>query len=169
MAPLSRPLLALVAVLATFQNSLGFQPSRTNALFRRNEYTRTLSVASQDTATETETTKDVVPYSISRGDGSTGGGGLSMPNAVEDELKRPKVGAEMPHGRPSWFRVPAPSQGKPMVWCLSTRGVLECTISHETNQTKPNQTTPHHSRQSCHVTSRHYSTVTQHLILATPR
>jgi hypothetical protein len=35
-------------------------------------------------------------------------------NIVEDDvgkLKRPKVGAEMPHGRPSWFRVPAPSQG----------------------------------------------------------
>ncbi len=28
----------------------------------------------------------------------------------EDGLVRPKVGAAMPHGRPSWFRVPAPSQ-----------------------------------------------------------
>eukprot|EP00957_Ditylum_brightwellii_P172520 13134532-Ditylum_brightwellii.AAC.1 len=27
-----------------------------------------------------------------------------------DNLVRPKVGAEMPKGRPSWFRVPAPSQ-----------------------------------------------------------
>jgi len=35
---------------------------------------------------------------------------------VEDEeqdgLRRPKVGAEMPNGRPSWFRVPAPSQSE---------------------------------------------------------
>lgn len=65
-----------------------------------------------------------VPYHVSRGDGSTGGGGLPMPQnnrnqilhldndeLVNDDLKRrPKVGAEMPHGRPSWFRVPAPSQ-----------------------------------------------------------
>ncbi len=28
----------------------------------------------------------------------------------EDKLVRPKVGAEMPKGRPSWFHVPAPSQ-----------------------------------------------------------
>jgi hypothetical protein len=109
---LPRPLFALVAVFATLQISQGFQLSpRTNALSR-------LSVASQDTEKATEK----VPYSISRGDGSTGGGGRSMPNknagaeqsTVEDddeELKRPKVGAEMPHGRPSWFRVPAPSQG----------------------------------------------------------
>ena len=59
-------------------------------------------------------------YRIIRGDGSTGGGGLPMPRRVDDDvvrdtdslLKRPKVGAEMPHGRPSWFRVPAPSQAK---------------------------------------------------------
>lgn len=30
----------------------------------------------------------------------------------EDGLRRPKVGAEMPNGRPSWFRVPAPSQSE---------------------------------------------------------
>jgi len=29
---------------------------------------------------------------------------------VDEEKRRPKVGAEMPLGRPSWFRVPAPSQ-----------------------------------------------------------
>jgi lipoic acid synthetase len=53
-----------------------------------------------------------VPYEIARGDGSTGGGGLPMPSSLqnEDALVRPKVGAEMPQGRPSWFRVPAPSQ-----------------------------------------------------------
>ena len=32
--------------------------------------------------------------------------------ATSSGLKRPKVGAEMPMGRPSWFRVPAPSQAE---------------------------------------------------------
>jgi len=53
------------------------------------------------------------PYVVARGDGSTGGGGLAMPRAdpdTEGGLRRPKVGAEMPVGRPSWFHVPAPSQ-----------------------------------------------------------
>jgi hypothetical protein len=122
---LSHPLLALVAVFATLQISQGFQltpGTNTNALSRRNECTR-LFVASQDTDTSTES-KEKISYSISRGDGSTGGGGLPMPNknAVEqveedtDELKRPKVGAEMPLGRPSWFRVPAPSGGKSVLY-----------------------------------------------------
>jgi hypothetical protein len=70
-----------------------------------------------------------LPYAVARGDGSTGGGGLPMPDQMrkqkqqfreeedteEEEdsprLRRPKVGAEMPKGRPSWFHVPAPSQG----------------------------------------------------------
>ena len=56
-----------------------------------------------------------VPYIVARGDGSTGGGGLPMPNKSgeqeDDDLTRPKVGAAMPKGRPSWFKVPAPSQG----------------------------------------------------------
>jgi len=75
---------------------------------------------SETTTTTTTTTADK-PYAIARGDGSTGGGGLPMPkkrkgNEEEEEgdkndnLVRPKVGAEMPKGRPSWFRVPAPSQ-----------------------------------------------------------
>ena len=59
--------------------------------------------------------KENVPYVVSRGDGSVGGGGLAMPRVSEEDdkgLRRPKVGAEMPVGRPSWFRVPGPSQGK---------------------------------------------------------
>ena len=69
-------------------------------------------------STTNEQSKDEVqPYVIARGDGSTGGRGLPMPKQlVEDEeqdgLRRPKVGAEMPNGRPSWFRVPAPSQSE---------------------------------------------------------
>ena len=79
-----------------------------------------------------------LPYVIARGDGSTGGGGIPMPKQRQaqklkeeldasnktdatdqnehknenDNLRRPKVGAEMPNGRPSWFRVPAPSQSQ---------------------------------------------------------
>lgn len=57
----------------------------------------------------------VVPYIVARGDGSTGGGGLPMPheagNSGNTGQARPKVGVEMPKGRPSWFRVPAPSHG----------------------------------------------------------
>ncbi|KAL7484767.1 hypothetical protein ACHAW6_010391 [Cyclotella cf. meneghiniana] len=64
-------------------------------------------------------------YVVSRGDGSSGGGGVPMkkPNQSgrqhvqeTDEgdvnLVRPKVGAPMPIGRPSWFHVPAPSQAE---------------------------------------------------------
>jgi len=58
-------------------------------------------------------------YIESRGDGSTGGGGVPMkrrrndgqPGTDDDVegLVMPRRGAEMPKGRPSWFRVPAPS------------------------------------------------------------
>jgi hypothetical protein len=72
-----------------------------------------LCLASQEVSNaETTTTKDdepfvvdhSIPYTVARGDGSTGGGGLPMPKQwvgeVEDigNLKRPKVGAEMPKG-----------------------------------------------------------------------
>lgn len=59
--------------------------------------------------------EESLPYAVARGDGSTGGGGLAMPKVSEEEddgLRRPKVGADMPVGRPSWFRVPGPSQGR---------------------------------------------------------
>jgi hypothetical protein len=81
------------------------------------------------------TMNDSQSYATLRGDGSTGGGGVAMPrskrphtdvgspmelfdissNSEEKQdglLRRPKVGAEMPKGRPSWFRVPAPSQAE---------------------------------------------------------
>ncbi|KAG7340131.1 lipoyl synthase [Nitzschia inconspicua] len=59
---------------------------------------------------QSHTEQEHVPYVIARGDGSTGGGGVPMPRASKDDgLRRPKVNAEMPEGRPSWFRVPAPS------------------------------------------------------------
>jgi len=91
-------------------------------------------LANNPTTTSTTTSSS---YVLERGDGSTGGGGLPMPKNFnihkasktksstiddiiqqeerdnhedEDEKRRPKVGADMPLGRPSWFRVPAPSQ-----------------------------------------------------------
>ena len=101
-----------------------------------------LRVASQDVSTETKaaagaTTQDddditeSVPYAIARGDGSTGGGGLSMPRATEEEdgLVRPKVGAEMPVGRPDWFRVPAPSQGRNLLLYEIMGYLLACFCS----------------------------------------
>jgi hypothetical protein len=77
---------------------------------------------------ETKEAVEHVQYSVLRGDGMSGGGGRAMPNASEEdsELRRPKVGAEMPKGRPSWFKVPAPSQGK--YHCdayLPTAGIFE--------------------------------------------
>ena len=94
-----------------------------------------LAVSSQQI--EETSTQGELPYVVTRGDGSTGGGGLPMPerfrdgakesgrasvtpeedgSADADGLRRPKVGAEMPHGRPSWFKVPAPSQGEILVF-----------------------------------------------------
>jgi len=64
--------------------------------------------------TETKSQQQQSEYEKARGDGSSGGGGVPMPKQViveedDDGLVRPKVGAEMPKGRPSWFHVPAPS------------------------------------------------------------
>ena len=74
------------------------------------------SVASKDSILTDNVDEQQIQsdYQLSRGDGSTGGGGLPMPRQMDDDdgLKRPKVGAEMPNGRPSWFRVPAPSQAE---------------------------------------------------------
>lgn len=69
----------------------------------------------------TESTQKQSSYEVARGDGSSGGGGVPMKkqqkqldNSIDDDdnLVRPKVGAEMPKGRPSWFRVPAPSSSE---------------------------------------------------------
>lgn len=108
-------------------------------------------------------TVPTVPYVIARGDGSTGGGGLPMPNSsksrgksslvvsregvvVEDDnddehyndqegddgddqqLRRPKVGAPMPNGRPSWFRVPAPSQSSTSRYTQVKESLKELTL-----------------------------------------
>eukprot|EP00977_Amphora_coffeiformis_P002988 scaffold569_cov165-Amphora_coffeaeformis.AAC.21 len=83
---------------------------------RTNIIVRYQSTSSQETTTtveETTTKAAASPYVITRGDGSTGGGGLPMPKQMAqdddaEKLRRPKVGAEMPVGRPDWFKVPAP-------------------------------------------------------------
>lgn len=89
------------------------------------------STTEESTATRQQTDDDddkELSYVIARGDGSSGGGGVPMKKKAtssaestanessnddddeEDGSVRPKVGAPMPNGRPSWFHVPAPSQ-----------------------------------------------------------
>lgn len=91
------------------------QLSTSNA-FTTIQTQRSIKLVLQSTADDEVKTEPAQPYIVTRGDGSTGGGGLPMPAQLrtedeeEDGLRRPKVGAEMPNGRPSWFRVPAPSQ-----------------------------------------------------------
>ena len=99
-----------------------------------NHVTSTL-FATESSTQSSSSASESVKYLIARGDGSSGGGGVPMKKAVssrsttnpsqqqpksepqpesneEDDmpnLVRPKVGAPMPRGRPSWFHVPAPS------------------------------------------------------------
>jgi len=104
--------------------------SPSSALFSTTEEATTATQQQQ------HTDESEISYVVARGDGSSGGGGVPMKkkkkasaestltstiainesnnNNVNDEeddgLVRPKVGAPMPNGRPSWFHVPAPSQ-----------------------------------------------------------
>ncbi|CAB9503697.1 Lipoyl synthase, mitochondrial [Seminavis robusta] len=104
-----------VALLQCLHHAQAFQPLSSPRI----SSTR-IAVTSQEPTTadpvQTNTeNEEIVPYAVARGDGMTGGGGLSMPHVSEEEddgLRRPKVGAEMPLGRPDWFRVPGPSQAK---------------------------------------------------------
>jgi hypothetical protein len=98
------------------QRACSVVPLHKDARRCRNILRAESSIASSAETTLAAPTADI-PYVVTRGDGSTGGGGLPMPKNMEDhELfeskRRPKVGAEMPRGRPSWFKVPAPSQCK---------------------------------------------------------
>ena len=121
--------LLLQSALLLVLGCQGWQPTITTkpaAAARRSTTTRLHVLSSQE---------QEVSYVVSRGDGSTGGGGLPMPTAnrdpeqasssegEEDGLVRPKVGAEMPNGRPSWFKVPAPSQGK---FCCDLSSTVGC-------------------------------------------
>ncbi len=130
--PLVNPLVNILAS-SSLQPSLSiFDYSVENRLDSMRLHSSSTSSSSSSPATGTGTNDAKIPYVIARGDGTTGGGGLPMPNNInqnqskseksntinqdddddnEDDgskLRRPKVGAEMPLGRPSWFRVPAP-------------------------------------------------------------
>ena len=131
---LCRVSLAIVStiLLGLHQESEGFCIHTQPLSSLRSPAAAALRVASQDVSTDEKTAAktskedESVPYAIARGDGSTGGGGLSMPRATEEEdgLVRPKVGAEMPVGRPDWFRVPAPSQGMIILNCWLCFAIL---------------------------------------------
>lgn len=106
-----KSLLCYATIMALMKLPEGFQPQRWTSSIPSS--TTELLVASRESteATSKTTMDKAVPYVISRGDGTSGGGGLPMPKSTsDDELRRPKVGADMPVGRPSWFKVPAPSQ-----------------------------------------------------------
>jgi hypothetical protein len=72
-------------------------------------------------------------YVKTRGDGSVGGGGVPMPKdapSSSSSLRRPKVGAEMPDGRPSWFRVPGPSSQSPSSRYMQVKESLQSLKLH---------------------------------------
>lgn len=114
-----RRLLAISATAISLLNSqqLSYAFQSTHHLTRR-----TSSFSSSTLLSSTEEK----PYVVARGDGTTGGGGVPMKKSTQnqvsevdtdeddnnDNLVRPKVGAPMPQGRPSWFHVPAPSQSE---------------------------------------------------------
>jgi hypothetical protein len=79
---LFRSFAALLSILLLSLDSVdAFAPKKTHVPTTR------LSVAKD----VMETQEQEVPYAISRGDGSTGGGGLPMPQQEDDGLMRPKV------------------------------------------------------------------------------
>jgi N-terminal domain of lipoyl synthase of Radical_SAM family len=85
---------------------------------RRMTTTTALASTVEKTQQQQQEKETKVPYAIARGDGTQGGGGVAMPKQLlvhdneQQQQRRPKVGAEMPKGRPDWFRVPAPSMAK---------------------------------------------------------
>ena len=95
--PLSRPVSSLVLGLTLLSASNGFSSNSPSVVARQ---PTALSVASQEVKdTQNKEDTDKLSYVVSRGDGSTGGGGLPMPHTDGgDGLARPKVGAKMPEG-----------------------------------------------------------------------
>eukprot|EP00580_Thalassiosira_gravida_P006127 CAMPEP_0201633388 /NCGR_PEP_ID=MMETSP0493-20130528/6707_1 /ASSEMBLY_ACC=CAM_ASM_000838 /TAXON_ID=420259 /ORGANISM="Thalassiosira gravida, Strain GMp14c1" /LENGTH=426 /DNA_ID=CAMNT_0048105091 /DNA_START=173 /DNA_END=1453 /DNA_ORIENTATION=+ len=124
-------LVTAVAIVQSFPASQTQLPARPTFLtnnHRNNNRHQRWVVSSALFSTIEESTKqsssasaESEKYVIARGDGSSGGGGVPMKKneqkqqqqEIEEEendgLVRPKVGVPMPNGRPSWFRVPAPS------------------------------------------------------------
>lgn len=88
-----------VFLLYPFHVSYAFQPNGSRGIPSSGSLSVTQQNFVEEPKTKDDDEKKAVPYVISRGDGSTGGGGLPMPKAEKDDgLKRPKVGAEMPKG-----------------------------------------------------------------------
>ena len=100
----------VLGVLSQVQGSLGWIAASGG------NKQRPSSPAQMTTMTDNPENAPGASYIERRGDGSTGGGGVDMPRSMQstrgddDDLRRPKVGAEMPLGRPDWFKVPGPSQ-----------------------------------------------------------
>lgn len=97
--PTFRPFTALLSVLLFSQEPFdfadAFSHSRSFTTTRKRGLTSLLSAVS-DTPAATIAQPEESPYSIARGDGSTGGGGLPMPHETdEDGLVRPKVRLEI--------------------------------------------------------------------------
>lgn len=98
-------------ILATIRACVGFLYNSDLGRFKRLE--KSINIVSEKNVIfdhAVEKSVDDLPYIIKRGNGTTGGGGLLDKSSEGIELRRPKVGADMPEGRPSWFKVPAPSQ-----------------------------------------------------------
>jgi hypothetical protein len=95
--PLSRPVSSLVLGLTLLSAANGFSSNSPSFVARQ---PTALSVASQEVKdTQNKEDAEKISYVVSRGDGSTGGGGLPMPQTDGgDGLARPKVGAKMPEG-----------------------------------------------------------------------
>ena len=122
-------LLASIAMVQSFQTSQNPLMSRPTPLANINNCRpRPVLFSTLDEETtqqSSSTTEEEGSYLTARGDGSSGGGGVPMKKKKkqleqqivdeksdeeeDDGLVRPKVGAPMPNGRPSWFHVPAPS------------------------------------------------------------
>jgi len=137
---------AFTEIIPHFQNAQSQkQQIKFTSIIQQPQQRRTFSLFLQS---QDDRSNVGVPYVVARGDGSTGGGGLPMPrvnNREEDihdaadieshhndeskgQLKRPKVGASMPHGRPSWFRVPAPSQSSQSRYTQIKESLRELTL-----------------------------------------
>ena len=115
----------LITSVATVQSFQPYIPSNIYCnTFNQQRNTILFSTIEDKKSTEGESStqqkrQPSSKYEIARGDGSSGGGGVPMKKKTQqqsleeddenDGLVRPKVGAPMPNGRPSWFHVPAPS------------------------------------------------------------
>ena len=116
----------MVQSFQTSQNPLMSRPTPLANINNCRQRPVLFSTLDEETTQQSSSTKEEEgSYLTARGDGSSGGGGVPMKKKKkqleqqivdeksdeeeDDGLVRPKVGAPMPNGRPSWFHVPAPS------------------------------------------------------------